>query len=75
VWNERGEFAANARVTAKIPAGVVWMRDGWPGANVVTAGDAAIPDEAVEIFGFSAGQAAFEARVDVAPAPSTMKGR
>jgi len=68
VWNERGELRCRARVTAKIPPGAVWMRDGWEGLNRLTAGGAVIPDAAVDAFGFSAGQAAFDAMVEVAPA-------
>jgi anaerobic selenocysteine-containing dehydrogenase len=69
IWlhNERGEFRARARVTAKIPPGTVWMRDGWDGLNRLTSGDASIPDDAVDLFGFSGGQAAFDAMVEVAP--------
>jgi anaerobic selenocysteine-containing dehydrogenase len=66
VFNDRGEWRARARVTAKVPAGVVWTHDGWPGVNALTAGGAVLPDEAVELFGFSAGQASFEAMVEVA---------
>ena len=66
IYNDRGEFHAHARVTANIPAGTVWMRDGWLGLNTLTSGQAVLPDEAVSIFGFSAGQASFEARVEVA---------
>jgi len=51
-----------------VPPGTVWMRDGWGGLNRLTGGQAALPDEAVEVFGFSAGQASFDARVEVAPA-------
>jgi anaerobic selenocysteine-containing dehydrogenase len=65
--NERGTFAARAHVTARVPAGTVWMRDGWAGLNTLTSGRACLPDEAVDLFGFSAGQAAFEAMVEVAP--------
>ncbi|HXH08983.1 MAG TPA: molybdopterin-dependent oxidoreductase [Alphaproteobacteria bacterium] len=68
IYNERGEFQAYARVTARIPAGTVWIRDGWEGLNRLTSGAAAIPDAAVDIFGFSAGQSTFDARVEVAPA-------
>jgi anaerobic selenocysteine-containing dehydrogenase len=68
LFNERGEMKARAHLTDKIPGGTVWMRDGWGGLNRLTAGVAAIPDEAVEVFGFSAGQASFDARVEVAPA-------
>ncbi|MEX2147984.1 MAG: molybdopterin-dependent oxidoreductase, partial [Candidatus Rokuibacteriota bacterium] len=66
--NERGEMLARARVTDRIPAGTVWMRDGWAGLNTLTSGSAALPDEAVDIFAFSAGQASFEARVEISAA-------
>ena len=65
VFNARGELAAKARVTDKIPAGTVWMRDGWPGLNCLTEGAAVLPDAAVDLFAFSAGQATFDARVEV----------
>ena len=68
VYNEHGEFQAYAQVTERIPSGTVWMRDGWEGLNRLTSGAPAIPDEAVDLFHFSAGQAAFDARVEVAPA-------
>ena len=67
IYNERGEFQAYAQVTERIPSGTVWMRDGWEGLNRLTSGAPAIPDEAVDIFHFSAGQAAFDAMVEVAP--------
>ena len=66
IFNARGKLAAQARVTDKIPAGTVWMRDGWPGLNRLTEGAAVLPDAAVDLFAFSAGQATFDARVDVA---------
>jgi len=65
--NERGEMRCRAHVTAKIPPGTVWMRDGWAELNTLTSGDAVIPDAAVDALGFSAGQAAFDAQVEVAP--------
>jgi len=68
LYNERGEFSARARVTRKIPPGAVWMRDGWEGLNRLTSGLPSIPDDAVDLFGFSGGQAAFDAMVEVAPA-------
>jgi anaerobic selenocysteine-containing dehydrogenase len=68
LYNERGEFRARARVTDKIPAGTVWMRDGWEGLNRLTSGRPSIPDAAVDLFAFGAGQAAFDATVEVAPA-------
>jgi len=65
VYNERGEMHARALVTGDVPPGTVWMRDGWLGLNTLTDGGAVIPDEAVEIFGFSGGQASFDAAVEV----------
>lgn len=65
VYNERGELEARARVTDDVPAGVVWMHDGWPGVNRLTSGADAIPDDAVAGFPFPAGQAAYEALVEV----------
>jgi anaerobic selenocysteine-containing dehydrogenase len=68
IFNGQGEFGARAHVTARVPAGTVWMRDGWTGLNTLTSGAAVIPDEAVDLFPFAAGQAAFDAQVEVAPA-------
>jgi anaerobic selenocysteine-containing dehydrogenase len=68
IVNDRGTMAARARVTDRIPAGTVWMRDGWLGLNDLTSGVPAVPDAAVDAFhtlGFSGGQATFDARVDV----------
>jgi anaerobic selenocysteine-containing dehydrogenase len=68
IVSEQGAMPARARVTDRIPPGSVWMRDGWAGLNDLTAGEAALPDAAVEAFralGFSGGQATFGARVDV----------
>ena len=68
IRNARGEMKARAHVTAKILAGTVWMRDGWAGLNTLTSGDPVLPDAAVDALAFSAGQAAFDARVEVSPA-------
>jgi anaerobic selenocysteine-containing dehydrogenase len=68
IHNERGAMRARARVTDKIPAGTVWMRDGWSGLNDLTAGVPVLADGAVDAFhalGFSGGQATFGARVEV----------
>ena len=67
IHNERGALSARALVTTRIPPGTVWMRDGWLGLNELTAGASVIPDAAVDAFGFSGGQAAFDARVEVEP--------
>ena len=50
------------------PQGTVWMRDGWPNLNRLTGGGPVLPDAAVDLFSFSAGQASFDAMVEVAPA-------
>jgi anaerobic selenocysteine-containing dehydrogenase len=68
VYNQRGELQARALVTDRIGRGTVWMRDGWEGLNRLTSGAATIPDEAVDLFGFSGGQAQFDAMVEVARA-------
>ena len=65
--NERGVLQARAHVTTRVPAGTLWMRDGWTGLNCLTSGEASVPDEAVDLFPFAAGQAAFEALVEAAP--------
>jgi anaerobic selenocysteine-containing dehydrogenase len=66
IWNDRGTMPARARVTAAIPSGTVWMRDGWEGLNTLTSGEAILDDRAVDVFPFSAGQASFDACVEVA---------
>ena len=68
LFNQRGELRARAHVTDKIQAGTVWMRDGWPGLNALTGGAPVLPDAAVDLFAFSAGQASFDAMVEVAAA-------
>jgi len=65
LYNQRGELRARARVTSKIRSGTVWMRDGWEGLNRLTSGQSLIPDDAVDLFPFSSGQASFDAMVDV----------
>ena len=68
IFNDRGELKARAHVTDRIPAGTVWMRDGWTGLNTLTSGTAVLPDNAVDLFEFTAGQASFDAMVEVAAA-------
>jgi anaerobic selenocysteine-containing dehydrogenase len=65
VFNAQGALAARAQVTDRVPAGTAWMRDGWIGLNRLTSGRPCVPDEATELFPFSAGQAAFDAAVEV----------
>jgi len=68
VHNERGALQARAHVTERIPAGTVWLRDGWPGLNALTDSARVLPDAAADRFAFSAGQSSFEARVEIAAA-------
>jgi anaerobic selenocysteine-containing dehydrogenase len=63
IANDRGEMAAHALVTDRVPEGVVWMRDGWEGMNRLTSGERTVPDAAAQWF--PAGAAAYEARVEV----------
>src|SRR5690242_17485689 len=65
IFNGRGDLFARARVTERIPSGTVWMRDGWPNLNRLTDGAPVLPDAAVDVFAFSAGQASFDALVEV----------
>jgi anaerobic selenocysteine-containing dehydrogenase len=65
VYNVRGAFEANARVSDNIPAGVVWMRDGCLGMNRVTSGAPVLPEKALDLFGFTVGQSEYTAMVDV----------
>ncbi len=64
-FNHRGEMRAVAFVTDRVPPGVVWIHDGWAGLNTLTSGAPVLPDSAVDLFDFAAGQAEFEAFVDV----------
>ena len=63
--NARGSFNANAEVSQKVPTGTVWMHDGWPGLNDLTSGAQCISDAAIKIFPFTAGQAAYDAFIEV----------
>jgi anaerobic selenocysteine-containing dehydrogenase len=60
--------ASSRGLSDGVPAGTVWMRDGWTGMNALTSGAPALPDAAVDVFYFGSGQAEFEARVEVARA-------
>jgi anaerobic selenocysteine-containing dehydrogenase len=69
LYNALGDFHARAHVTPRIPAGTLWLRDGWPGLNKLCSGAAVLPDEAVDRFAFSAGQSRYSARVEVCATP------
>ena len=68
IYNDSGECAAIARVTADVAAGTVWMHDGWPGLNSLTSGRECLPEGVTSMFPFSVGQAAYDAFVEVSPA-------
>jgi anaerobic selenocysteine-containing dehydrogenase len=68
ILNARGTFTARAKVTRRIPQGTVWIRDGWPGLNVLTDGASVLPETALSAFPFSVGQNGFGARVEIRPA-------
>jgi len=69
--NARGRFEAVARVTEDILPGVVWARDGWPGLNTLTSGEACLTPEASDGLDprIPGGQSAYDARVEVRPLP------
>jgi anaerobic selenocysteine-containing dehydrogenase len=71
IFNERGEMRASAQVTDRIRAGTVWIRDGWADLNTLTSGVSVLPDRAVDLFGFSGGQADFEANVEITRSSTT----
>jgi anaerobic selenocysteine-containing dehydrogenase len=65
IFNDRGAMNARAQVTDRVPAGVVWMRDGWAGINALTSGSRAVPDAAAKAFRVA--RQAYEARVEGKP--------
>jgi anaerobic selenocysteine-containing dehydrogenase len=67
LFNARGAFDVRAHVTGRIPPGTLWLRDGWPGLNALTDSASVLPDAAADHFAFAAGQASFQARVELAP--------
>jgi anaerobic selenocysteine-containing dehydrogenase len=64
LYNEGGEMRARARVTERMPAGTVWMRDGWLGINRLTSSARTVPDAAVAAFPQS-GAARYDSFVEV----------
>jgi anaerobic selenocysteine-containing dehydrogenase len=66
IANDRGAMTAAARVTDRVPPGVVWMHDGWEGINRLTSGARSVPDAAARVS--AGGSASYEARVEVSPA-------
>ena len=70
--NQRGRFEAVARVTGDLLPGTVWARDGWPGLNTLTSGEACLGPEASEGLDprIPGGQSAYDARVEVRVFPA-----
>jgi anaerobic selenocysteine-containing dehydrogenase len=70
--NQRGRFEAVARVTEDVLPGVLWARDGWPGLNTLTSGEACLGPEASDGLDprIPGGQSAYDARVEVRPIPA-----
>jgi anaerobic selenocysteine-containing dehydrogenase len=64
LYNAGGEMRARALVTERMPAGTVWMRDGWMGINRLTSSARTVPDAAVAAFPQS-GSAHYDALVEV----------
>jgi anaerobic selenocysteine-containing dehydrogenase len=62
--NGRGEMVAVASVTDRVPAGTVWMRDGWLGINALTDPGRTVPDAALQVYS-PAGSARFDSRIEV----------
>ena len=69
VESPKGRFRARAKVTPRMQAGAVWMRDGWPGLNALTDAASVLPESALDTFWFSVGQSDFGARVTVRAIP------
>lgn len=65
ISNAAGTFEARAKVTPRMSAGAVWIRDGWPGLNGLTDGASVLPETALAAFPFSVGQNNYGARVEV----------
>lgn len=65
IHNDRGECDAFARVSDDVSPGTVWIHDGWPDLNTQTVGSECLPDSALNLFPFSVGQSAYDARVEV----------
>ena len=70
--NQRGRLEAVARVTDEVLPGVLWARDGWPGLNTLTSGEACLEPEASDGLDprIPGGQSAYDARVEVRPIPA-----
>jgi len=70
--NPKGFFGFGEGLTEDILPGVVWARDGWPGLNTLTSGEACLAPEASEGLDprIPGGQSGYDARVEVRPSPA-----
>jgi anaerobic selenocysteine-containing dehydrogenase len=65
LFNDRGRSEAVARITADVPPGLVWMRDGWVAVNRLTANEPCMTPEQAEGLPIPGGQATYEALIEV----------
>jgi anaerobic selenocysteine-containing dehydrogenase len=68
--NQWGSMAVKIRLHDRLPKGSLWIRDGWPQLNALSDASPILPDAAVDLFRFSAGQSRFDPRVYLARAIS-----
>jgi anaerobic selenocysteine-containing dehydrogenase len=65
IHNDRGECEAVVRISDELSVGTVWIHDGWADVNTLTLGTESLPDTAIDLFPFTVGQSAYDARVEV----------
>jgi anaerobic selenocysteine-containing dehydrogenase len=65
IASPHGRSLLRAMVTDRVPPGTMWSRSGWEQLNRLTSDEPSLPDAAVGLFSFSAGQAAYAAPVEV----------
>ena len=68
LYNKLGKMAVHVRLHERLPQGTLWIRDGWPQLNALSDASPILPDAAVDLFRFSAGQSRFDPRVYLARA-------
>ncbi|MGA1396820.1 MAG: molybdopterin-dependent oxidoreductase, partial [Burkholderiaceae bacterium] len=68
LYNKLGRMAVHVRLHERLPQGTLWIRDGWPQLNALSDASPILPDAAVDLFRFSAGQSRFDPRVYLARA-------
>ena len=68
--NQWGSMTVKIRLHERMPQGSLWIRDGWPQLNALSDASPILPEAAVDLFRFSAGQSRFDPRVYLARAIS-----